>query len=282
MEILNRDTTKNENGDKKQLAVGDENKIKSIKLRELWEWFKNLPAEVLWKTLSYLTSSVIVLPNITLAMFVIYMGENGFFSYDFFTQGVFGMKLFFFTTMAMMVVSAAVLWGPAFVVYARRRGKDIPRFFQAIVVFVAMIAWIVVLEKLIYQSSVDAKRVYFSLGVSLILGFHLGVLIFLNAKQQFISLLVITSSILYISLNWSEQAEKVIGIGLVKFGMGGDLPIEITDAQTQNVTYGTLKLITPEKIYFIPEGKKGVSTYQRGAISQHYIGSKSETEKNKE
>lgn len=80
---------------------------------------KNVPTEIWWKTLSYILSTFFLVPNITMIMFLIYMAEYNFFSYDFFTEGVFGMKLFFVTTSLFLVITSLAVFSPVLLIIGK-------------------------------------------------------------------------------------------------------------------------------------------------------------------
>jgi hypothetical protein len=84
---------------------------------------KSIPDEFWWRSLSYLLSALL-LPNITLVMLLIYMAEHNFFSYDFISEGIFGMKLFFLTTTAMLIVTSLSLFNPVLIIVARKNTRN--------------------------------------------------------------------------------------------------------------------------------------------------------------
>ena len=65
------------------------------------ELYKEKPEELIARIVSYFASSLI-LPNIIFLLFLTYMSHNNFFSYDFFVEGIFGMKLFFLMTIVFI------------------------------------------------------------------------------------------------------------------------------------------------------------------------------------
>lgn len=236
---------------------------------ELWKKARNIPSEFWWRSLSFFLSAFILVPNITLLMFLIYMAEFDFFSYDFFIEGVFGMKLFFITTVMFLVIGSFVFYGPLFIFFAKRRNHKVDGHIIFIFGFVSAFSWLLMIVDSV--SSGDYQRMLFISLLCLLIAGHLITLIFYESKKQFISLATVSSTVVFLSINFSPQAAQVVSIGLKAFGSGGDLPISITNAQSGNETKGKLKLITPKNIYFTPDSGSGVATYPLMNISYYVV-----------
>jgi hypothetical protein len=233
---------------------------------------KSVQTEVWWRTLSYILSAFFLVPNITMIMFLIYMGEYDFFSYDFFTEGVFGMKLFFVTTAFFLVITSLAVFSPVLLIVGKIKQKKIDKQFYVISFFFTIITWLLLIVKAF--SGGDIPKALFILGMCAVIIAHISVLMFFKAKAQFISLGAITFCIVFMSLNWPTQSSKVISIGLQAFGSGGDLPITITNAQSGIITKGKLKLISPKFIYFTPSMEEGVASYSLSNVGYYVVGKK--------
>jgi len=234
---------------------------------------KSIPTEFWWRGLSYILSTLFFVPNITLIMFLIYMGEHNFFSYDFFIEGVFGMKLFFLTTAIFLFITAIIIYSPIFLALAikkAKKDKKIPKSACLTVFFVSGLTWFMIIYKA--YNGADLYRMAFILGICFFIAGHLATLIFHNAKTQFISLFAVTAGIIFFSVNYPAQSSKAISIGLQAYGVGGDLPISITNSQSEAIIKGKLKLITPKNIYFSPENGGGVATYSLNNVSYYVVG----------
>lgn len=234
-----------------------------------FEKFKSIPKEYFWRSLSYLVNAFLFLPNITLLMFIIYMGEHNFFSYDFINEGIFGMKLFFFTTTLFLLLSSIVLYSPIFFYFAKQTGHKIDSSSKIIIFIVTLITWVTIGFNI--SSGSDYGRAIFILTLCAIMAFHISILFFLKAKSQFISLLFVTTSIIFISVNFPTQASQAISIGLKSYGVGGNLPISIKNSQSGAITNGKLKLITPKNIYFSPDNIAGIATYSLNSVSYYIV-----------
>ena len=81
-------------------------------MKTVFCFFKGKSEEFWWRILSSLFSVFIVVPNIALLIFLVYMAEYDFFSYDFFVEGIFAMKWFFITTVIFISVLSIVIYSP--------------------------------------------------------------------------------------------------------------------------------------------------------------------------
>lgn len=243
-----------------------------MNLAGIIERIGSIPLEVWWKGLSYVLSAFFFIPNITLIMFLIYMGEHDFFSYDFFTEGAFGMEWFFLATALALFGMSILIYSPLLLIFAKKTGKHVKKSSYWIVAFISGIIWL----GLIYKAcnGEDLYHMAFVLGVCILLMIHLITLIYYNARKQFISLFLITTSIILLSVTYPTQASKVMSIGLQAYGVGGDLPISITNAQSGTMAKGKLKLITPKHIYFSPDKEGGIATYSLNNVSYYVVGGK--------
>jgi len=236
------------------------------------ERIKTIPHETWWKSLSYILSSFFLVPNITMAMFLIYMGEYNFFSYDFFSDGIFGMKWFFLTTSFLMTVGALAIFSPVLILVGKIKKAKIDVSLCVMSMLFSLISWYLIILSI--TEGKDLPRIGYALAICFIIIAHVSVLLFFRAKLQFISLGVIAIGIVFISFNWSAQSAQVMSLGLKAFGVGGDLGIKITSAQSGMVTSGRLKLITPKYIYFTPTEGTGVATYSLSDVRYYIVDEK--------
>ena len=236
---------------------------------------KSVPDEFWWRSLSYLLSALL-LPNITLVMFLIYMAEHNFFSYDFISEGIFGMKLFFLTTTAMLIVTSLSLFNPVLIIVARKKHKKLHWGFVVAGILLSAISWLVVAINII--QSENLTRILFLIGICVALIVHMSVLAFCMARQQLISLGATSFFVIYLSLMNPTQAAQAMSTGLRVYGSGGDLPITIYSSNSGAVTSGKLLLITPNTIRFIPDDNSGVATYLLSNVSHYVVGTKNDAE----
>lgn len=238
-------------------------------MKELIENIKSIQNEIWWRTLSYILSAFFLIPNITMVMFLIYMGEYDFFSYDFFYEGIFGMKLFFLTTSLFLLITSISLFSFVLLFSAKCNGEKIEckLWFGSVSLTLLSVFFLF----FGFNYDVDIKRVVFVIVLCLAIISHVSILIYHTVKRQFISLGVIAFVIIYLSTVFPSQSSGVISIGLRAFGVGGDLPITISNAQSGALTTGKLKLISPKFIYFIPSEAKGVASYSMSSVGYYIV-----------
>ncbi len=234
--------------------------------------FMDVPSEIWWRSLSYVLSAFFLVPNITLIMFLIYMAEHNFFSYDLIIDGIFGMKLFFMTTVLMLIFMAVILYSPILIFFARKKAIKIDKSVYWSAGLSSVTTWLIFVGTSL--SSGDSGKVVFAFLICTLIIIHIIILLFYKARAQFISLAGITFSVIFLSINFPVQSSKVISIGLQVFGVGGDLPVTISSAQSGSRKKGKLKLITPKNIYFSPEDEDGVATYSLSNVGYYIVGKK--------
>lgn len=202
-------------------------------------------------------SNLVFLPLLSLALFVAYMGHYRFFSYDFFAEGVFGMKLFVLAMVVGLVITSFALFGSGILFYARRKGADIPWYMVGGAGFINLLCLVLVGASLFNPDG--RVFVLFVLVVTLYLAVHFGVFFFARLKAKVI--LLVSLFLVAFGLVASQPAlsAKLLGNGLRTFGVGGEIPIEVISED------GTVKakliLLTPKYVYFI-ENENDVLAFQ--------------------
>ena len=209
-------------------------------IKDLVEKVSDSPSEYFWKFLSIIVSSFVFIPNIMIVMFLVYMAEVGFFSYDFFIDGLFGMKWFFRTTAFFLIVLSIITCGPIILILRYKKNAQennrITFYFSLLSVsLVSFLIWFMIIYRAWYLK--DTEYMMFLLLICLCMSIHFSTLWLCSAKTQFKSLLAITALIIFSSLNYPTQAAKVTSIGLRIFGVGGGLPITIISEQTGYVPF---------------------------------------------
>jgi hypothetical protein len=206
--------------------------------------------------LSTLFSNLIFLPLLSLALFVVYMAHYRFFSYDFFAEGVFGMKLFVLAMVFGLVITTFALFGSGILLYAKNKGSDIPLY-----VLVGAAALNLLFLALVITSIINPVTRDFALFIILVtvyLAFYFGVFFFARIKSKvlmIVTLFLVTFTMISVS---PSSSAKLLGNGLRTFGVGGEIPIEVFS--DDGVVTGKLILLTPEFVYFKEELTGQLST----------------------
>lgn len=194
-------------------------------------------------------------------LFVIYMYERGFFSYEFFTAGVFGLKSFFLVMLLLMLFISIHLYG--FLLIGRvlcvdyiKSGKLSVRyrllFWLCVAVGAFFHLWLLSINK--------PKLFSVLLASSLILILYFCTFIKINKVDGVVSW-VPSAVFLFVSIslpffNTANVAEAV-EIGLRKFSVGPGKVVSVFDkSDTEAVAIGELLLWSPEFVYFVDEQKK--------------------------
>jgi len=238
-------------------------------LLELVEFFRNKPKEFWWKGLSYLVSTFVLVPNIAMLLFLVYMAEYNFFSYDFFLEGVFGMKWFFITTIIFLVVTASVFYSPMIFLFLYKKRNVVVWPLWIIYGILSVVFWGYA-GNLVFSGS-SPERVIFLVAICFVISVHLVTLTCYDAKTQFFSMGSLIVVIVFSSFNYSRQVAEIVSIGLKSFGVGGDLSVVVKDDKSGAESSGKLKLITPQNIYMIADDSNNLSVYSLNHVASYTI-----------
>lgn len=237
--------------------------------------YEENPRELIFRLLSYLLSSLI-LPNIIILLFVVYMSHSNFFSYDFFIDGLFGMKLFFTVTLFFIFFLSLAMAGGLIVIIGHY--KNSKRFlfndwwfiYLINTIFLILFLWLPFDN--FFKNEIPLTWAIYLILISIALCTHIAMLLFYDAKNQFFSLLIFIISISLITIYFSKETSKLMSIGLREFGIGGDINTEITINGKDKVEKGKLILVAPKFIFFKPYKQHGIKTYPISVIESFYVG----------
>lgn len=223
---------------------------------------------VLAAAASSLFANLVFLPLLSIALFVNYMAQHDFFSYDFFLEGVFGMKLFVVSMLIGLIVTSFGLFGSGLLLYARKRGRSVNK--SLIVVVYIINAFFVLLVGLKFFDPESREYTLFIFLLAIYLCGHFGVFFFASFKFKVGSLVLLFVVSFWGVFSEQEFAEKLLSIGLRSFGVGGQIPIEIY-SEDGKVT-GTLILLTPKYVYYKEDHDKALSIQSLDKIKKiHHV-----------
>jgi hypothetical protein len=219
-----------------------------------------------WKEISYRILAIVIssvfFANIPLLLFLIYMGHYGFFSYDFFSEGVFGLKVFFFlTAIFVLIASLAVFWWviPLVEWWKKKRFKVLP--FIGIAIFNLFFTILVIA---VFPKNGDLFKLAYVFGIGVFISFHVAFLLHAKPNEQFRTLVAVIFITTFMSLHLREQAAANLANGLKAFGVGGGIDVALVPkAIEENTLKGKLILLSPKHIYIKFEGSVGVSIIDR-------------------
>lgn len=209
--------------------------------------------------------SSIFFANIPLLLFLVYMAHHGFFSYDFFSDGVFGLKVFFFLTSIFVVVTSLAIF--AWIVPLIERWKTgifSIWTFLGFAIFNVFVCFVVLLA----MDDIDWLRVVFVTVIGFFITCHIAFLIYAEPADQWRSLVSVIFVVTMMSLRGGEQASSVLSSALKVYGVGGGVEVllESTRSDVKPLT-GKLILLSPDYIYIKRSGSDEVSTIHRSEFN---------------
>lgn len=217
--------------------------------------------ELAFRVLSIILSSIFF-ANIPLLLFLIYMGNHSFFSYDFFSDGIFGLKVFFIITSAFVAITSLAVFG-WIIPLVQKWKKGIFKLwsFIGVVLFNLFFVLIIIVS---FPKNGDIFRVAYVLAIGIFITFHISFLIYAEASDQFRSLCVVIFIVTFMSLHLREQASSILAIGLKTYSVGGEIEVTLSPKfkETEPLT-GKLMLMSPKHIYIKLGESPDVSTIDR-------------------
>lgn len=244
--------------------------VKNMMITKIKNYIVDNMSEGAYRGLTFALSMFVLMPSITILMFAVYMSEHDFFSYDFFVDGIFGMKLFFITTILLLTITSFGVFGFVLIIFSKLKKKPIDKFSATAIVIINLLMDLIIFIGL--SNGAEYERMIFVFILSLAIIIHISILLYCSAQAGLISLCTICLIALLICINSPKQASNILGMGLKSFCAGGGIPIEISHSESHIIKKGKLKLITPRNIYFTPENKKGVAVFPISNLNYFYIG----------
>jgi len=210
------------------------------------------------------------LSTVPLFAFLLFMGENKFFSYDVIVDSLFALNVFVFIAVLLFLIISFVLCGSVvfFVALFYSNGKQTRPLYilLALVFLVINIAMQYNLAEILINENDTLDYMWFfsTLGVPVFL--HIGAVIWAKPKFQlttlfFMVVICYTSLIAHIKVT-----NDLITTGLARFGVGGGLAIIVEDRVDRRIklAQGTLIFMSPENLYISENNKvKGLTIIER-------------------
>lgn len=199
-------------------------------------------------------------------LFVIYMHENKFFSYDFFVEGVFGLNTFVVSTALLLVFLSLYFYG--FILFAKlgiqqqkEEGKNGYRFITWM-----SILFSVFMHGVFFELSLANDKPYliiWLMGISVLFCAFFYTFVgrgFKKSLQNWLSPILFVAASIFLPFFNQDVTSEVVSMGLRSFNMGGGKSIQILDkSQNKQETLeetGKLILLTPENAYIKSRDKK--------------------------
>jgi hypothetical protein len=202
-----------------------------------------------WRILSFLASSTFI-SLMPVLLFLAYMLENNFFSYDFFEKGVFGMKAFFWLLALSLLAISLVLFSPIFPISEKLiKGKE-NNWAIIISLLVSGCFWLIIFILIFSRENSNWEILFYIGAIGLFIVIQINSILHAKPPVQFMTLTLIIIMTLYLTFNLRTSAAEMIGLALKAYGSGGNICITITDTQNSYNLKGRLILAAPDYLYF--------------------------------
>ncbi len=198
--------------------------------------------------LAFLISSVLF-PTIPIIWFIVFMKEKMIFSYDFFTNGMFGLSIFFFISLILLLLFGFLLVGSVvflvIIIYKIKEDSSINYLYLYLFFFMFIFN---ILGN--YTIKLPEGFFVYIFIFNLFLFLHIGVLSIGKGFDKFITLIIFII-VFSISTNYYQTIiSSFIEYGLLQFRMGGNIKTKIIDMKNhENTLEGNLTLLTPNKVF---------------------------------
>ncbi len=225
--------------------------------------FQKIATSINWQKLSMrflcLIISSIWFSVFPVYLFVIYMYEKGFFSYEFFVDGVVGLKSFFFAAAIVTVLLSFYLFG--FILVAKNIYVDYvktgafswaARFaLWASFALAAFIHYLLFFLSLSYDDLVVYKA---NVVMAFVIILYVSSFIIVR-KSESATNWIPSAAFLFVSFSLPlfsmDSVAKVIDAGLRKFNVGADKEVKIYEGSNNNlIASGKVLFWSPDFIYF--------------------------------
>jgi len=197
--------------------------------------------------------SPIFISNLPTIAFILFMGENKIFSYDFFINGLFGLNIFFIFTTTFTLLYGVLLTGtiiPLIDMIVKRVKKESISA-ETWFFFIFMFTLNILFQAIILQSTFDREAHTLLCIIGFFVNLHIGVLIYSTPKIKLVTLILLIGAVFYSMFNYHKLTADLIEIGMSKFNTGGNKEIIISSESNKSkiISKGKLILLSPNKIY---------------------------------
>jgi len=232
---------------------------------------------ILWRILS-ICMSLVFFNIYSRFVFVVFMGKEGFFSYDFFANGDLAREVFFGTSEIVIIILSLSMFGLAIPIFKIFLKKEFDWVLLAI--FGAINLCMLGLLGIFFLK--NETFAFYEKGSFIALEFfisvHIAGMLHWPAKRSFRNLLILQFLIFGFTAIAPNVITNALKMGLQVYGMGGDLFINVEGKEGENNS-GKLVLLSPENIYMRGENAQEILTFSRGDMKKISIFSKEKISK---
>lgn len=200
-------------------------------------------------------------------LFLIYMGNEGFFSYDFFENGQFGLRVFFSASELMLVVASLAMFGIVLPIVQKQSTGKADWF-----LFVMFGLMNVLLLSILTVTAISSKNdewlsVLTVVAVAFFICLHISFLMWKPPSKQIRSFLALIFVVFSLSSIVSTQFATALKLGLRYFGAGGGITVTIQDREGKlsPPAKGELVLLSPEYAYVRVNSERKITVFPLSA-----------------
>lgn len=201
---------------------------------------------------SYILSTIFfsILP---IVWFIVFMHENKIFSYDFFTNGMFGLSIFFFFALFLLLVLGFFYVGfiSFFIIYLYRKKTHPNTNSGYISIYLFIVNAIMILITFTIKKLNMSTDFYTYIIIFSILTFsYIGIVIAGKGLHKFIILIIFIGFFILSIFQYHYVISTLIETGLLRFRMGGNIQTRIINNKNNKpIVTGSLVLLAPNKVF---------------------------------
>lgn len=235
--------------------------------------------EITYRILSGMLSSFLFMNVLPTFMFIIYMRENTIFSYDLFISGLFGINVFFFYGILIillftLLMTSSLFFGIGAIVKSRcpklKKDEIVPVFCKyddnvldkkkykqnlndSLGFFIVSLVTNIIFIYVMYDNNpMYTSYLTFILSICIILTLHFAIVFFTKAKFSILSLLIFFPiSVLILYFN-SEKTADIVAHGLQSFN-SSQKEVVIKNLNGEVREKGIVLLLSPENIFILTQ-----------------------------
>jgi len=224
--------------------------------------------------LSYIISSMLI-STFPIIWFIVFMKEKMIFSYDFFTNGMFGLSIFFLISIFLLLIFGFLLVGftTLFTIYLYKRKHN--KFHDSLGLGMILLLLNVAVNYIIFtnlNTEIEYNTFLFIVIFNIIFYIHIGISLVGKGMDKIISLVIFIITFTWSSIAYQKEISSFIETGLIQFRMGGGIETEIINfTKNKSISKGKLILLTPNEIYL--EVHNDIKIFNRNNIIIKFLDS---------
>ena len=200
-------------------------------------------------------------------LFLIYMGNEGFFSYDFFENGQFGLRVFFSASELMLIAASLAMFGIVLPIVQKQTTGKSDWFLFVIFGLMNFLLLITLTTTAISSKNDEWLSVLTIVAVAFFICLHISYLIWKPPSKQIRSFLALIFVVFSLSTVVSTQFSTALKLGLRYFGAGGGITVTIQDREGKlsPPAKGELVLLSPEYAYVRVNSERKITVFPLNA-----------------